>query len=295
MPAPPYEVIRRPVVVWSDGLRLAADVFTPEARSEPRPAILLCHGWGGLRRSLNALYAPFFAQAGYVVLTFDYRTWGDSDGKLSPEPDEPMLVEPGERNVRVRVVREVVDPVDHVTDARAGFAYLIGEPGVDPSRVGLFGSSYGAGHVLSIAGADPRVRAVVAQIGGYGHPDDPGFIEQARQLETAKARGELQPPFPQEPPAEDSSLRGSPDAARLLLHASVEMARFVRVPTLFIDADDEEYNRDYPQFQGAGVFEIVRHNGVSERRTFPCSHYRLYDEYLEPARRLALDWFETHL
>jgi hypothetical protein len=50
-----------------------------------------------------------------------------------------------------------------------------------------------------------------------------------------------------------------------------------------------------PRAAGAGAYEIVRRNAVAERHTFPCTHYRVYDDYLEPARALALDWFRRHL
>ncbi len=290
-----YEITTRGTVVWSEGLRLAATVVAPARRNGLLPAILLCHGWGGVKQHLLDLYAGYFAGSGYIVLAFDYRTWGESDGKPVPVADEPMLTERGERTVRVRVMREVVDPVDHVTDARAAFAYLVGEPGVDPGRIGLFGTSYGAGHVLCLAGSDDRVRAVVAQIGGYGHPSRPAFVEPARVLATDKARGALDPPIPQREPDESVGLRGAPDMARQLLHSPLELARRVRVPTLFIDAEFEEYNQNDPELQGIGAYEVVRQNAVAARHTFPCTHYRVYDEYLAPARELALNWFNTYL
>ncbi|HUZ51336.1 MAG TPA: alpha/beta fold hydrolase [Streptosporangiaceae bacterium] len=290
-----YAVDRRPAIVWSEGLRLAADILTPSRLEGPAPAILLCHGWGGRKQHLLELYAPHFAAAGYVVMVFDYRTWGESDGKPVPVAGEPMLTEAGERTIRVRVIGEVVDPVDHVTDVRAALAYLLAEPGVDPDRVGLFGTSYGGGHVLAVAGTDDRVRAVVAQIGGYGHPTSSEFRQRARQQAADKARGVLDPPIPQDRGGAVTSLGGVPDLARQLTHSPLELARGVRVPTLFIDAEFEEYNTEDPQLQGGGAFEVVRQNAVSERHTFPCTHYRVYDEYLEPARKLALDWFEKYL
>ena len=288
-------VDRRPAIVWSEGLRLAADVLSPAGPAGPGPAILLCHGWGGRKQHLLELYAPFFAAAGFVVMVFDYRTWGDSDGKPVPAADAPMLTGAGEQTVRVRVIREVVDPVDHVADVRAALAYLLAEPGVDPGRVGLFGTSYGGGHVLSVAGTDDRVRAVVAQIGGYGHPASGEFAQRARQQAADKARGVLDPPIPQDRGGAVTSLGGVPDLARQLTHAPLELARGVRVPTLFIDAEFEEYNTGDPHLQGGGAYEVVRQHAVAQRHTFPCTHYRVYDEYLEPARQLALDWFGTHL
>jgi hypothetical protein len=291
----PDAVDRRPAIVWSEGLRLAADILSPAGPGGPRPAILLCHGWGGRKQHLLELYAPFFAAAGFVVMVFDYRTWGDSDGKPVPAADAPMLTAAGEQTVTVRVIREVVDPVDHVADVRAALAYLLAEPGVDPGRVGLFGTSYGGGHVLSVAGTDDRVRAVVAQIGGYGHPTSGEFAQRARQQAADKARGVLDPPLPQDRGGAVTSLGGVPDLARQLTHAPLELARGVRVPTLFIDAEFEEYNTGDPHLQGGGAYEVVRQHAVAQRHTFPCTHYRVYDEYLEPARQLALDWFGAHL
>ena len=70
--------------IWSDGTRLSGDLWRPggSEANDKLPAIILCHGWGGIRSHLNAAYAAHFARAGYVVLTFDYRGWGDSDSRL---------------------------------------------------------------------------------------------------------------------------------------------------------------------------------------------------------------------
>jgi len=81
--------------VWSEGSRLAAELFKPQGEG-PHPAILLCHGWGGLKSHL-AVYARIFARHGYAALVFDYRGWGESDGKILPLDDTPMLTEAGEQ------------------------------------------------------------------------------------------------------------------------------------------------------------------------------------------------------
>src|SRR4030042_3516231 len=75
----------RPINIWSDGTRLSGDLFYPRGlkAGDKLPAIILCHGWGGLRSHLNKDYAPLFAKAGYVVLTFDYRGWGGRDRRLA--------------------------------------------------------------------------------------------------------------------------------------------------------------------------------------------------------------------
>ncbi len=287
-----FDIVTRPVTIWSEGSRLAADFVRPADAQAALPAILLCHGWGGLKEHLAERYARPFAQAGFACLVFDYRGWGGSDGRLVPARDEPMLTQAGERTMRVRTIRDVVDPLDQLSDIRAAFAWLASEPGIDPSRVGLWGTSYGGGHVVFAAGTDDRVRAVVAQIGGYGHPREAWFTDLARLRMADKARGRLDPPIPQ---GIDTApgLRGTPDVARQFGHAPLEAAARIRVPTLFIDAENEEYNE--PALQGGSAYEIVRRNAVAERHTFPCTHYEIYDRFHEPSLKLATDWFTKHL
>ena len=287
-----YEIDRRPVTLWSEGSRLAAEVVKPADAGGARAAILLCHGWGGLKEHLAERYAMPFAEAGFACLVFDYRGWGGSDGRLIPDTGEPMLTEAGERTVRVRVVREVVDPLDQLADIRAAFAWLLSEDGVDPARVGIWGTSYGGGHVVSLAGSEDRVKAVVAQIGGYGHPREAWYAELARKRMADKARGLLDPPIPQGVD-QAPGLRGTPDVARQFGYAPLESAARIRVPTLFIDAENEEYNE--PALQGGAAYEIVKRNAVAERHTFPCTHYEVYDRFHDPSLKLALDWFTEHL
>src|SRR5512137_3018454 len=110
--------MRRPVTIWSEGTRLAGDLWLPDAvaAGEKLPAIVLCHGWGGLKEHLNSTYAPWFSKAGFVVLTFDYRGWGDSEARLVPLGAVPQPDRNGEVTIRARAVRAVVDPYDQVRD-----------------------------------------------------------------------------------------------------------------------------------------------------------------------------------
>jgi dienelactone hydrolase len=288
-----YDIVSKPVTIWSEGSRLAAVVMKPEGATGARPAILLCHGWGGLKEHLIELYADAFVRAGYICLAFDYRGWGQSDGRLISAAETPPLLQAGAATLDVRVLREVVDPLDQIADIRACLAWLLTEEGVDASRVGLWGSSYGGGHVTFVGGTDARVKAIVAQIGGYGHPREDWYRDLAYKRMADKARGAIDPPVPQDVDT-SPGLRGTPDIARQWGHAPLKGADGVRAPILFIDAEFEEYNE--PALQGGAAYEIVKANGVTTSRvTFPCTHYKVYDEHLVAARQLALDWFDKHL
>src|SRR5262249_15938059 len=61
---------------------------------ERRAGIVLCHGYTGVRSIYLPDNARVLAEAGYVVLTFDYKGWGDSDGaktRLAPYSPVPEV------------------------------------------------------------------------------------------------------------------------------------------------------------------------------------------------------------
>ena len=73
------------VAVMDDGVGIAATLYVPvEHPPHPGrfPAVMLFHGLGGNRQSLDTV-AQLFAQRGYVVLSFDFRGHGQSGGLFS--------------------------------------------------------------------------------------------------------------------------------------------------------------------------------------------------------------------
>ncbi len=289
-----YDVESQPVVIWSEGTRMAGTVWRPEEPGDaPLPAILLVHGWGGLREHLDATYAPKFADAGFIVLSFDYRGWGGSDGKLvTVEPLPESSREGGaEVTVPARVIREVVDPFDQIEDVRNALAWLLAEPGVDPERIGIWGTSYGGGHVIVMGATDPRIRAIVAQVGSQGGEESAELSAHAAQRAAQKARGEIDP-IPQ---GIDSApgLAGTPDYAKMVRYRPITYASRVRAPTLFIDAEDEElFDR---RKNGLAVHEIVKANTTSRYAVVSGTHYDVYTRHYIDASDQALAWFDEHL
>ena len=66
----------------SGGVRCAARVYRPTSPDAALlPVIVMAHGFGAVRALRLYAYAERFAAAGYVVVAFDYRGFGDSDGQ----------------------------------------------------------------------------------------------------------------------------------------------------------------------------------------------------------------------
>lgn len=287
----------RKVTIWSEGTRMAADLFVPDDLEprERRAAILLCHGWAGPKSHLSRTYAPYFCQAGFVCLTFDYRGWHDSDARLVTMEPQPPIGPDGYMMVRAKPVREVVDPLDQNRDIRNALDWLRTEPSVDPERIGLWGSSFGGGHVLYVAGTDARIKAVVSQVPGMGQaPDADGFTHidpEGQRVATAMARGEID--IVPRPAGMPDSLHGAGDFRTMWLYAPRVAARNVRAPTLLIDQEHEEYGGR--ENSGLAARHAIPTGTEVEYVVLPGTHYDVYDKNYAESARLARDWFVRHL
>jgi cephalosporin-C deacetylase-like acetyl esterase len=107
------------------GIELGAWLFLPEGDGI-RSAITMAHGFGGTREHGLERFAQAFAAAGFVVLVHDHRNFGTSVGDL----------------------RGDIDPWQQIADWRRAISYLESCPKVDPTRIGLWGTSYAGGHAL---------------------------------------------------------------------------------------------------------------------------------------------------
>src|SRR5262249_52609240 len=157
--------------IISEGVRIHADIYAPKSAARPLPTIIMSHGWGGTAAMLRP-QATDFAGAGYLVVAFDYRGWGESDSRViltRPAPD-PARKSGQPFTAEGREIREVVDPIDQATDIFNVIHWVMGEPQADKSRVGLWGTSFSGGLVIYVAARDPRIKALVSQVGYMGQP-----------------------------------------------------------------------------------------------------------------------------
>src|SRR5882757_8753887 len=136
--------MKKAVTFYSEGCKLSGDLYLPEdLRSDERRAgIVLCHGYTGVKDLYLPDNARVLNEAGYVVLTFDYKGWGASEG-----------------------TRSRLAPYSRVADVQAALTYIGTLPEVDPDRLGIYGTSYGGATVVWTGAIDARVKCVVSVVG----------------------------------------------------------------------------------------------------------------------------------
>ncbi len=287
-----YKVESESIEIWSDGTRMQGNLFIPQDNSvEKWPTILLAHGWGGLKSHLNQSYAPKFASAGFIVMTFDYRGWGESDSRLVVYDEMPK---PGRFSntisVKAEAIRELVDPLDQYEDIQASLYFLEGDSRVDTEKIGIWGSSFGGGHVIMVGATDPRIKTIVSQVGGMGAGME-NFAKELKRRLIAQARGE-EDPVPQGVDKQPG-LRGTPHYGRMSLYQPISKAKNIKVPTLIVDAENEElFNR---LENGWAVYNLIKDKVPSKYVTYPGKHYDIYSTNFEAATNLQIEWFNKYL
>ena len=131
----------------SAGLKISGVVHVPSGlkAGEKRAAFLVLHGFGSNKTSSNTMQpTKVLNDLGYVVLRFDMRGCGESEGEHG------------------RVIC-----LEQVEDTRSALTFLSSHPAVDGARIGVIGSSFGGAVAVYTGGVDQRVAAVISN-GGWG-------------------------------------------------------------------------------------------------------------------------------
>src|SRR3954468_1827481 len=103
--------------------------------------VVMAGGMAVPKEPATDAFAERFHRSGYTVLAFDYRRIGESGG-------EPRQV------VRVR---------DHLADWDAAITRASTLPGVDGSRLAVWGFSFSGGLVIDVAARHRELAAAIAQ------------------------------------------------------------------------------------------------------------------------------------
>src|ERR1700686_926079 len=162
------------VTFKADGLTLAGVVRVPDGvkAGERRPAFMALHGFGSNMNAGNVRKpCAMLDELGYVTLRFDMPGCGESEGEKG------------------RLIC-----LEQVEATRQALSLLAQHPQVEPARIAVLGSSFGAAVAVYAGGVDQRIAAVISASGwGHGerkfrgqHPTPQAWAKFTAMLEEGK-------------------------------------------------------------------------------------------------------------
>lgn len=259
-----------------------------------RPAIILCHGFCGIREILLPQFAEVFTQAGFVTITFDYRGFGDSDGE------------------RGRLIPEM-----QIDDIVTVINWAKEQPFIDKERVGLWGTSLGGGHVFGAAVKGGGVKCIVSQLAfadgeknithHMSSEEKKEFISTLDAVKKASGRekfvsitrvlndNESKKFF-------EENRTQYPDmdikipfltVKEMLDYKPVQYAAQVTCPSLIVVAEKDTVN---PKEQGIELYNSVMHEDKQLYFVNNARHYDTYSgEYFDEISAVETEWFKYYL
>tara|TARA_A100001037_G_scaffold181685_1_gene162767 strand:+ start:294 stop:1190 length:897 start_codon:yes stop_codon:yes gene_type:complete len=291
---------KQPVSFYSEGHKLDGDLYLPEglATSDIRAGVVLCHGYTGVKDLYLPDNARVLCEAGYLVLTFDYKGWGKSEG-----------------------TRDRLAPYSRVADVQAAITFLGAQPQVDEDAIGIYGTSYGGATVVWTAAIDQRVQCVVSVVGvGHGQrwmrsvrrPDEwvdlqerskNDRVQRTMSGESERAdRSEILLPDRQSAALAAAARKNNPNAINTLpldyidetlqFHAEWVVDKIAPRPVLFITTDDD---RLVPPKESISLYE----KAGEPKKLINLKGYGHYEVYVEPAfsevMTPTVEWFQNYM
>ena len=284
---------------YSDGDRISGLLRLPDEGSGPRRAIVQGPGWLGLKdAALYVRYHQALTAAGFAVLVFDYRGFGESAGD-----------------------RTLLSPRRQLEDLQSAVTYLESRPDVLRDSIGVFGSGgTGGGNAVMLAAADQRVRAAVSQLpvadgGDWLHRmrSEHEWLALLTSLRADRAeraatggpgllvnpREEIMVPTPERrATAVKADVDGRvPVKVRLscvqeiIDYRPAAAAATLTTPLLVIAVEDDATT---PTDHALALYEAARgpKRLLLQRHT---THYASYDRYWEATTPQLVGWFDRYL
>jgi uncharacterized protein len=287
------------VEFYSEGSRIAGILRSPDDGDGPWPAIVQGPGWLGLKDAkLYVRYHDALTRAGFAVLVFDYRGFGDSDG------DRGLLL-----------------PSLQLEDLVNAVTYLTTRVDVDAARIGVFGSGgTGGGNAVLLAATDERVRCAVSQVPvadgrdwlrsmrrEYEWYEFLDRLEEDRRDRVLTGSGAMVAPrdgiMVATPEREKTAIKADVDdripslvplrgAEAILQYQPVEAAGRISPRALMVIGVDDDAvtptDHAYRIYDAAGPPKRL----VMQRHT---THYAAYDRYWTTVTSMIVEWFERYL
>lgn len=295
---------REDVTYYSDGLKIAAHLYRPAGWAPddpPRPAVVCLTGYSG-RKNVATIDIPMrLAREGFIALAPDYRGYGEAEGERG----------------RHRPLEQAQNAYDAVT-------YLETVDGVEPERIGVYGSSFGGANAIWSAAFDPRMKVVVSAVGVHdgarwlrsvrSASDWFEFRDRVRDDARQRVRtGEKNmiyryDVYPNDPAVDKPQMTVEEHGAEDVTHVDMESVdaclrykpdwvvdRIAPRPVLFIAA---EYDTIVPPEEVTATYEncgepkkLVMLDGARHNHVYEFSN----TAYFEIVASETVDWYRMHL
>lgn len=284
---------------YSEGCKLHGVLRLPDEGQGPWPAIVQGPGWLGLHDAkLYERYHKSFTAAGYAVLVFDYRGFGDSEGE-----------------------KGLVMPQRQAEDIRNAITYMQTRAEVDPTRIGLFGSGGTGGAVpIYVAAVDQRVKCVVSNYAFASGRDwlrsmrrEYEWIAFQQRLDADRKKRVLDGQSEMVNPRQDIMVV-TPERGQTAVKKDVDSRIPETVPLRCADAIMEFVPEDFVAAIAPRAILFISTEGdavTPEDQTFrlyekagqpkklilqkETSHYKAYDQYFDVVTPQIVDWYDTYL
>lgn len=287
-----------PVSFYSEGARISGIWRTPENAGGPYRTIVQGPGWLGLKDAkLYVRYHEALTDAGFAVLIFDYRGFGDSEGD-----------------------RTVLSPSGQLDDLVNAVTYLTTRDDVLSDAIGAFGTGgTGGGNAVLLAGTDRRVRAAVSQVPVADGRDwlhrmrqehewlaFLGALDEDRRLRATTGTGRLVHPrediMVPTPERKTTTVKSDVDgriptqvslasAEQILAYRPIDAARSLTTPLLVIGVEGDATT---PTDHAENLYEAAQgpKELIMQRHT---THYAAYDQYWVEVTPRIVAWFDRYV
>ncbi|GET44276.1 alpha/beta hydrolase [Microseira wollei] len=129
------------VTFQSEGETLVGNLYLP-ANYKPGdklPTVIVTGAWMTIKEQMPALYAQKLAERGFAAFAFDFRSWGESGGKL----------------------RSFESPTAKIADIKNAVSFLQTVDVVDANRIAGLGICASAGYMAVATAEDSRIKSLI--------------------------------------------------------------------------------------------------------------------------------------